>query len=123
MFKLWEIEQWIDVRKLNKWINLSKVGWCRNFNLGLATKVRAYEGAGQKWSLGVTFHALRSVGVWESVREWTSTLPHSHTPKSNGISDELKHVGQFEKVEKWLNLDKLDNEWTFLQYFKVIVLF
>jgi hypothetical protein len=32
-------------------------------------------------------------------------------------------VGQFEKVEKWLNLDKLDNEWTFLQYFKVIMLF
>jgi hypothetical protein len=28
----------------------------------------------------------------------------------NGISDEFKHVGQFEKVEKWLNLDKLDNE-------------
>lgn len=31
----------------------------------------------------------------------------------NAISDELKHVGQFEEVEKWLNLDKLGNEWTF----------
>jgi hypothetical protein len=27
----------------------------------------------------------------------------------NRISDELKHEGQFEEVEKWLNLDKLDN--------------
>jgi hypothetical protein len=26
MFKLWEIEQWIDMGKLKKWINLSKVG-------------------------------------------------------------------------------------------------
>jgi hypothetical protein len=52
-------------------------GWrqCRNLNLGLAIKARACEGAGQEWSLGDIFHAPESVGVCESVREWTSTLP------------------------------------------------
>lgn len=27
MYKVQEIEQWIDVGKLKKWINLNKVGW------------------------------------------------------------------------------------------------
>jgi hypothetical protein len=48
---------------------------CRNPSLGFATKVTTCEGASQEWSLGVTFHALGSVGVWENVREWTSILP------------------------------------------------
>jgi hypothetical protein len=48
---------------------------CRNPSLGLATKARACEGVGQEWGLRVTFHALKSMGVWASVREWTPTLP------------------------------------------------
>jgi len=30
---------------------------CRNPNVGLATKVKACKGVGQKRSLGITFHA------------------------------------------------------------------
>jgi hypothetical protein len=40
--------------------------------LGSWPKQRAYEGASQEWSPGVTFHAPRNVGECE---EWTSTLP------------------------------------------------
>jgi hypothetical protein len=47
----------------------------RNHSLGLATKVRTCKGVSQEWSLRVTFHAPESVGVWESVKKWTSTLP------------------------------------------------
>jgi len=44
-------------------------GMCHNPSLGLATKARACEGVGQKGSLGITFYAPGSVGVWENVRE------------------------------------------------------
>jgi hypothetical protein len=46
---------------------------CRNPNLGLTTKVRAYKGVGQKWSPGITFHAPRSVEECEGM--------NPHTPK------------------------------------------
>ncbi len=46
---------------------------CRNPSLGLATKVRAYEGVGQDWSLGVTFHVPMNVGECEGM--------NPHTPK------------------------------------------
>jgi predicted RNA-binding protein with PUA domain len=39
---------------------------CRNPNLGLTTKAKAREGAGQKWSPGVTLHAPGRLRVWES---------------------------------------------------------
>jgi hypothetical protein len=44
---------------------------CHNLSLGLMTKARGCEGAGQDWSLGITFHVLRNVG---ELREWTPTL-------------------------------------------------
>ncbi len=44
-----------------------------NLSLGLATKAMACEGAGQEWSLRVTFHASRNVGKCE----WMNF----HTPK------------------------------------------
>jgi hypothetical protein len=40
---------------------------CHNLSLGLMTKARAYEGAGQECSLGVTFHVLGSVGDCEGM--------------------------------------------------------
>jgi len=50
----------------------------RNPNLGFMTKTRACEGAGQKWSLGVTFHAPGSVGKCEGMNlhipKWVPTL-------------------------------------------------
>jgi len=40
---------------------------------GLATKARAYKGASQEWSSGVTFYAPGSVGECEGM--------NPHTPK------------------------------------------
>jgi hypothetical protein len=55
-----------------------ELGWCHNPNLGFTTKERAYKGAGQEWSLGVTFHAPRSVGECEGMSphtpKWAPTL-------------------------------------------------
>jgi hypothetical protein len=41
---------------------------CCNLSLGLMTKAMVCKGIAQKRSLGVTFHALRRLRVWESVR-------------------------------------------------------
>jgi hypothetical protein len=46
---------------------------CCNLNLGLVTKAKAYEGASQQWSPGVTFHAPGNVGECEGM--------NLHTPK------------------------------------------
>jgi hypothetical protein len=46
---------------------------CHDLNLGLTTKAKACEGANQEWSR--ESHFMLS-GVWESVREWTLTLPN-----------------------------------------------
>jgi hypothetical protein len=46
---------------------------CHNPSLGLATKVRACEGANQEWNRGDTFHAFGSVGKCEGM--------NPHTPK------------------------------------------
>jgi hypothetical protein len=46
---------------------------CRNPSLGLATKVRAYEGASKEGSLGVTFHGLGNARESEGM--------NPHTPK------------------------------------------
>jgi hypothetical protein len=48
-------------------------GECRNLNLGLATKARAYKGEGQEGRPGVTSHVLGSVGECEGM--------NLHTPK------------------------------------------
>jgi hypothetical protein len=49
-----------------------------NLNLELATKARAYKGASQEWSLGVTFHVSKSVRECEGMNphtpKWASTL-------------------------------------------------
>ncbi len=51
---------------------------CHDFSLELATKVKACKGAGQEWSLGVTFHDPENVGKCEGMNphtpKWTSTL-------------------------------------------------
>jgi len=46
---------------------------CHNLNFGLVTKTRAWKGVGRKYSPGVTF---TFPGVWESLKEWTYTLPN-----------------------------------------------
>jgi hypothetical protein len=49
-----------------------------NPSLGLATKAKACESAGQEWNMGVTFHAPGSVGECEGMNlhtpKWTPTL-------------------------------------------------
>jgi hypothetical protein len=44
----------------------------RNPSLGLTTKARVCKGAGQEWAYESHFMLM---GVQESVREWTPTLP------------------------------------------------
>jgi len=46
---------------------------CCNFSFGLATKARVWKGVGQEGSMGVTSHALGSVGKCEGT--------NLHTPK------------------------------------------
>jgi len=46
---------------------------CCNLNFGLATKARVWKGVGQEGSMGVTSHALGSVGKCEGM--------NLHTPK------------------------------------------
>jgi hypothetical protein len=43
---------------------------CHNPSLGLTTKARACEDAGQKWSAWITFHAPESVGKCEGMNEF-----------------------------------------------------
>jgi hypothetical protein len=53
-------------------------GICCNPHLVLTTKVRAYEGVGEEWSSGITFHATRSVRECEGMNlhipKWAFTL-------------------------------------------------
>jgi hypothetical protein len=60
----------LGISKLLTWESWEK---CRNPNLGLATKVGVYKGAGQEGSLGVTSH------VPENAKECEGMNPH--TPK------------------------------------------
>jgi hypothetical protein len=58
----------------------------RNPSLRLMTKVRACKGAGQRWSPGITFHAIKSVGECEGMNphipKWAPTL--GKNPKDLG---------------------------------------
>ncbi len=56
-----------------KGTNIFATWGCRNPSLGLATKVRVYNGVGQEGSLGVTSQAPWSVGECERM--------NPHTPK------------------------------------------
>jgi len=53
-------------------------GYCHNSNLKLTTKAKACKGAGQEWSLGVTFHvpgnARECEGVNPHTPNWAPTL-------------------------------------------------
>jgi hypothetical protein len=57
---------------LNLQHNLQKLCKCHNPSLGLATKAKVYQGAGQDWAQESHF---MFAGVQKSVREWTLTLP------------------------------------------------
>jgi hypothetical protein len=49
---------------------------CCNPNLGLATKVKVCKGVGQKWSPGIIFHVLKSVGVSKEMNSHTKLGSH-----------------------------------------------
>jgi hypothetical protein len=86
-------------------------GSCRNPNLGLATKAKAYKGVGQEWSPRVTFHAPDSAGECEGLNpptpKWASTLGIIGTPKysegdcrgQNSLDWEVPYI-----IEKFLEL-------------------
>jgi hypothetical protein len=101
--------------------NIVKSCWndkCRNPSLGLVTKAKACEGAGQVWR----------PKVWESAREWTPTLPSElplweleswWTPKSsksnfkgqNPLDWKFSHIiGKLLELRclKWTRMTHLD---------------
>jgi len=76
--------------KINK-IQQSKI--CRNLSFGFETKARAYKGAGQRWSPGVTFHATESVGECEGMNPCTPKwIPIDAPPSSLLNSKESNYV-------------------------------
>jgi len=54
-------------------LDYDETNYYHNPSFRLATKARAYKGVGQEWSMGITFHALMSVGECEGM--------NPHTPK------------------------------------------
>jgi len=60
------------------WLMQGHNNYCHNPSLGLATKARVYKGAIQEGSLGVTSHALESVGDCQGMNlhtpKWAPTL-------------------------------------------------
>ncbi len=89
-----------------KWLCFFVIGWlkhvlkwpkkwlrnyvpCHDPSLRLATKAKAYNGAGQEWSPGVKFHVPRSVGGCEGMNPHTPNglplweLESQWTPKSS----------------------------------------
>ncbi len=51
-----------------------KHGMCHDFNFALATKAKAWKGAGPKCNLEVTFALPRSEGMNSHTPKWTPTL-------------------------------------------------
>jgi hypothetical protein len=51
-----------------------KHGMCHDFNFALATKAKAWKGAGPKFNLEVTFALPRSEGMNSHTPKWTPTL-------------------------------------------------
>jgi len=80
---------------------------CCNPSLGFATKARAYKGVGQEGNMGVTSHALKSVGECEGMNvhtlKWAPILgvgvpmdsqiskEQFKRPKSIGLKNSLYH--------------------------------
>jgi hypothetical protein len=83
-------------------------GFCYNSSLGLTTKARASKGASQKWSLGVTFHALESVRNFEGMNphtpKWAPILGIGVSMNSQIFRRQLqgsKLIGLFKKLYYW----------------------
>jgi hypothetical protein len=68
---------------------------CCNYNLGLVIEAKAFKGAGQKWSMGFTFHALENVGKCEGMNphtpKWAPTLGIGVLNFQKEISDIKTH--------------------------------
>jgi hypothetical protein len=83
---------------------------CRNFNLGLMTKVRACKGVGQEWSLIIKFHAFGFVGECEGMNpdtpKWAPTL------EVRVLMDSWIFRGQFERL-KLIVLKNILYHWNF----------
>jgi hypothetical protein len=98
---------------VHKQVNLIWVAihLCRDLSLGLATKVRVCEGASQEWSQ--ESHFMLS-GVWESVREWTLTLPNElpHFKGQNPLDRKVAYIIRKlleSRCLKWVRMTHLDS--------------
>ncbi len=98
---------------------------CRNPSLGLVTKVRACEGAGQEGRSGVTFHAFGNVGkcegmsptlpselpFWELESWWTFEFSESDCKDQNPLDWKITYIiGKLleHRCLKWARMTHLD---------------
>jgi hypothetical protein len=83
---------------------------CRNLNHGLTTKARVCKGAGQKWSLKVTFHAFGSVGECEGMNphipKWAPTLKVG-VPMDSWIFRKVFQGSKFIGLNSFFTIGKL----------------
>jgi hypothetical protein len=89
----------------------NSICWNCNPNLRLAAKARAYKGASQEWSLGITFHATESVGECERMNlntpKWAPTLEVEVPMDSRFFKEQLqrsKLIGLKSSSYHWKSL-------------------
>jgi hypothetical protein len=100
-------------------------GCCHNPNLGLVTKVRAYKGAGQEGSSGVTsytpksakecegmnLHTPKELPFWELESRWTSKFLEGNCKGQNPMDWKFLYIiGKLLKRRclKWARMTHLD---------------
>jgi hypothetical protein len=105
--------------------NYLEIHLCCNPSFGLTTKAKACKGAGQKGSLGVTFHAPRCVGkcegmnthipkrvpIWELEFRWILESSKSDCKGQNPLISGVHYIiGKFlkHKCRKWACMTHLD---------------
>jgi len=99
---------------------------CRNPSLRFTTKARTCEGAGQEWSLGITFHVLESVRMcegmnptlaselplWKLESQWTFEFSENNCRGENPLDWRIPYImGKFleHRCLKWGHMTHLSN--------------
>ncbi len=79
---------------------------CRDPSLGLVAKKRDWKGVNQKWSPGITFHALKRVGGCEGMNphtpKWAPTLGVG-VPMDSWIFKERLQGSKLIRLKSYLN--------------------
>jgi hypothetical protein len=129
-------QTWKETRMVSKWrlnihflqmLEVQQNHDCHNPSLVLTTKARACKGLSQKWSLGITFHAPKSVRkcegmnptfpselpLWELESRWTSKSSKGDYKGQNSLDWRLPYIiGNLLKFTcmKWACMTLLRNK-------------